>query len=218
MDKLENYWYCASGNPLLSSGCRGRNNLSGRWRGNRSYFKWVGSVPHAGHNLPLTPTVLIWQPRPEPRATSICNKDLTVWLGLEKASQVGVRIPCYSWPRTLLVVVVPSCGWDSDWVHLRLVQTPGFWGKCPNYITLSWRIQSNWKWNSGFGGFFHSFSFEVPPLCWVTGGEGEGGSKFSAFVVQVNKTETNKLPVRAELGYSPQRTDSELSYFSYCSC
>ena len=37
--KLEKYWYCASGNPLLSSGCRGRNNLSGRWRGNRSYFK-----------------------------------------------------------------------------------------------------------------------------------------------------------------------------------
>lgn len=78
----------------------------------------------------------------------------------------------------------------------------GFPGKCPNYITLSWRIQSNWNCNTGCGGFFHSFPFKVPPLCWVTGGEGEGGVEFSAFV-QVSKTETNKQLVRARAGLFP---------------
>lgn len=37
----------------------------------------------------------------------------------------------------------------------------------------------------------------------MTGGEGEGGIKFSAFVVQVNKTETNKLLVGTRAGLFP---------------
>lgn len=82
------------------------------------------------------------------------------------------------------------------------VQTPGFQEKLTSYILQKDPKEVKMKTVALEDPFIHSFPESLLCAEW-TGGEGEGGKKLSASVVQVNKTEMNKSLVHARARSSP---------------
>lgn len=118
-------------NPLLSSGCRGRTNLSGRWRRNRSYFKWAYWVlPHWPQPYLCSTGSLGQNWREHPSVTRI-------WLYGEawrRPLRLEWGFPAQIGQESCWGLAVRSLARGSDQAFLSGVHPGGFQGTCINYI------------------------------------------------------------------------------------
>ena len=150
----------------------------------------------AGHNPTLTPTVRIWQPRPELTGTSIFSQDSMIWQGIGRGesswtdgSQPQVaRGAAGSW------LSLAMCD-GSEQGRLMFGADTRFPGQPHNLCFPEGpQTSGNRQWLWRVPSLVHFLS----PYCVPSGLVlREKGGGLSAFVVEVNKTKMNKPLVHA---------------------